>query len=208
MKQILFIGFFGMQQKHAGIYINMWKNLGANVDNEVYRINDTFNIYKHHKIRNKFIPKKQHYDIIYCISGGSLHMLNLLQAKNKFTYNKIIFDSGPYLYDTCQAENYLKQMYPTTLKYIPIEKILNVYYGEKIKVVNKEYESVVLNLNVPKLILTSKTDTMIDQIYIKNYIKSSTNIKHIEFEKGSHANIYKTNKDEYTAIMFEALNNI
>lgn len=174
-----------MQQKHAGIYIIMWKNLGANVDNE---------------IRNKFIPKKQHYDIIYCISGGSLHMLNLLQAKNKFTYNKIIFDSGPYLYNTCQAENYLK--------YIPIEKILNVYYGEKIKVVNKEYESVVLNLNVPKLILTSKTDTMIDQIYIKKYIKSSTNIKYIEFEKGSHANIYKTNKDEYTAIMFEALNNI
>ena len=112
MKKVIFTGFFGMTHKHASTYIKMWNSLGYNVDFEPYKISDV--LYagdRFKKIRKEFIPKNKHYDAAYCISGGSLHMLNLIKSENNFTVNKIIFDSGPYLFSNKHIEHYLHYTY-------------------------------------------------------------------------------------------------
>jgi hypothetical protein len=198
------MGFFGMQQKHAEHYMRMWENIGATVDFESYQIRDIFSIKKQHDIiRATYQPKNSHYDAVYCISGGCLHLLNLVQAKKSFTYDRLIFDSGPYLYSMSQTEHYIHQMYPA-LKVIPVKRILDLYYVNKIESKNSEYKSVVLNAPVKKLVLTSQTDRIVDQVFIADFVRQSGST-HVKFPSGTHANIYKANKEEYKSALLDFL---
>lgn len=206
MAKVLFAGFFGMQKKHTIRYIDLWKKLGSNVvDHEPYELQDIFRVNAYPIIREKFCSRQPHYDIVYCISGGSLHMLNLIKAKNSFTFDRIVFDSGPYQFSVRQAENYAQQLFPWT-KMLPMYSALNMAYKKCTIPLNKEHRDFFLNVNVPKLILTSKTDLIIDSQFIAEYTKSQSNCTHIQFATGAHANIYKTNQDEYENAIFKFLN--
>ena len=207
MKNIIFTGFFGMKQSHAIKYINMWNKLGYNVDFEPYKISDVLlggNRYK--TIRNNFKPKNKHYDAAYCISGGCLHMLNLISAKNNFTIDKIIFDSGPYLFSTKHIEHYLYySMFDSHINKLPISNIIDIIYKMNNidpDIYNKEYYKSLLKPDLPKLILTCKSDKLIINDFINDLSKSPNTI-HREFENGKHANIYSANKDSYIVYINE-----
>jgi hypothetical protein len=195
MKRVIFTGFFGMTTNHAQKYINMWNKLGYSVDFEPYTISDVLlGEPRYNKIQNNFVPKNKHYDVAYCISGGSLHMKNLISAKNNFTIKKIIFDSGPYLFSTKHIEHYIHQMYFKTYK-PPLNGILTHFYkfnNSNIDKYNKEYYNTLLN-PIPKLILTCKNDKIIVNDFI-NDLKKSNNVQYHEFEQGKHGNIYKYNE--------------
>ena len=197
MKKVIFTGFFGMKHKHAEIYTNMWKNLGYDINYEPYTISDVLLPHKNFtRIRNTFKPKYTHYDIAYCISGGCLHMHNLMSAKNNFTIDKVVFDSGPYLFSSNHIENYIHNTYFTKLYKIPLTNSLDYIYEKNkvdLKEYNREYNTTLLSNEIPKLILTSKNDNIIVRPFINSLIKN--NIQHHEFEKGKHANLYKYNKD-------------
>jgi hypothetical protein len=202
MKNVIFTGFFCMKQSHALKYITMWNKLGYNVDFEPYKISDVLlggNRYK--TIRNNFIPKNKHYDAAYCISGGCLHMLNIISAKNNFTINKIIFDSGPYLFSSKHIEHYIHYSFcePNNIYKLPLNNFINNMY--KINNINldnhnEEYYKLLLKPELPKLILTSKKDKIIVNDFIST-LKNTNNIQHHEFENGKHGNIYIPNKDLY-----------
>jgi len=195
--KVCFIGFFGMQKKHAEPYINMWRTLGAHTDCENYSIADLMRPQsKHEVIRNTFQPKHSHYDAVHCISGGSLYFLLLLQAKRTFTFSKIIFDSGPYTFDNKQTQIYTHQMFPFT-KLLPIKTILNTYHGMPTMLTLQEaHKKQVLYTPHPKLILTSKVDKTFDREFVDQYNRNSR-AHRIEFERGKHANIYNDNKEKY-----------
>jgi hypothetical protein len=200
--KVCFIGFFGMQKKHANIYTNMWRTLGAHADCENYSIQNLFRFSKHEEICKTFQPKQPHYDTVHCISGGSLYFLLLLQAKKTFTFSKIIFDSGPYTFDHKQTQIYAHQMFPFT-KPLPVESILNACHGISTMLTLQEaHKKQVLYTPHPKLILTSKVDTIFDREFVDQYTRNS-GAKRIEFEKGSHANIYKVNNEEYTQHIYD-----
>lgn len=189
--KVCFIGFFGMQKKHADTYINMWRTLGADTDCENYSIQNIFRYSKHEIILKTFQPKQPHYD-----AGGSLYFLLLLQAKNTFTFSKIVFDSGPYTFDNKQTQIYAHQMFPIT-KLLPIKTILNTYHGiPPLLALQEAHKKHVLYTPHPKLILTSKLDNTIDREFVHQYTRNS-GAKRIEFERGKHANIYNDNKEEY-----------
>ena len=198
MKRVIFTGFFGMTSKHSHIYINMWESLGYKIDYEPYKISDVLlGGNRFEKIRNNFKPKHKHYDMMYCISGGCLHAHNLISAKNNFTIDKIIFDSGPYLFSTKHIEHYINNTYSYKL---PLSNIMDTIY--KIRKVdhvqyNKEYYNTLLKKDIPKLIITSKKDKIIVRQFIESLILNDNNIKYCEFENGKHANIYNYNKTEY-----------
>ena len=200
--KVLFTGFFGIQPKHTQHYISMWKKLNATVDPEPYHLRDVFSVnHRHAIIRDTFQPKQAHYDVIHCISGGCLYLFNLLQAKHSFTYDRIIFDSGPYLYSTPQVENFVHQTYPNS-KCIPVKRLIDIYYNNKLGPVNAEYERTVLYTPADKLVLTSTMDRTIDQPFVEDFIHK-TGAKHVKFPTGAHANIYKTNMDEYTSALMD-----
>lgn len=192
---VCFIGFFGMKDNHASKYVNLWNSLNASTD--CYK----YSAYKHilrtsnHKIlRESFEPKKMHYDVVHCISGGSLYLHLLLTSKKTFTYSKIIYDSGPYTFDHKQTENYAHQTFPIT-RLLPVKNILNAINGNVASQLKDEHKS---NLYTPhkKLVLTCKSDNVIDREFIKQFIYCS-GAHNIEFNKGNHANLYKSNKEEY-----------
>ena len=194
--KVCFIGFFGMQKKHADTYINMWRTLGAHTDCENYSIQNLFRYSNHEKVRKTFQPKQPHYDTVHCISGGSLYFILLLQAKNTFTFSKIIFDSGPYTFDHKQTQIYAHQMFPFT-KLLPVKTILNTCHGIPTMLTLQEaHKKHVLYTPHPKLILTSKVDKTFDRDFVDQYTRNS-GAHRIEFEKGIHANIYNDNKEEY-----------
>jgi hypothetical protein len=208
MKKVIFTGFFGMKQKHAEIYISMWKKIGYGVSYEPYSTTDVLlagNKFK--EIRNNFKPQHKHYDAAYCISGGCLHMHNLICAKNNFTIDKVIFDSGPYLFNSKHIDNYIHKTYFNKYNQtIPFEKMLtNMYEMRKIYLesYNKEYYNTLLNKDLPKLILLGKEDNIIYRPFVTELINNShhNNIVHHEFEKGNHANLYKYNREDYIDIV-------
>ena len=53
-----------------------------------------------------------------------------------------------------------------------------------------------------KLVLTSKLDKTIDRKFVMEFIHSSGS-QHLEFLKGSHANLYQSNKEEYTQTLID-----
>jgi hypothetical protein len=196
--KVCFIGFFGMQKKHADTYINMWRTLDARADYESYTIADIMRIprSRHDIIRETFQPKQPHYDTVHCISGGSLYFLLLLQAKKTFTFSKIVFDSGPYTYDHKQTQIYAREVFPIT-KLLPVKTILNTFHGiSTMLALQEEHEKHILYTPHPKLILTSKVDKTFDREFVDQYTRNS-GAHRIEFEKGKHANIYNDNKEEY-----------
>ena len=194
--KVCFIGFFGMQKKHADIYINMWRMLGAHTDCENYSIKTVVRYSNHEIILKTFQPKQPHYDAVHCISGGSLYFLLLLQAKKTFTFSKIIFDSGPYTFDNKQTQIYAHQMFPIT-KLLPVKTILDTCHGMSTMLTLQEaHKKHVLYTPHPKLILTSKLDNTIDREFVDQYTRNSGTHR-IEFERGKHANIYNDNKEEY-----------
>jgi hypothetical protein len=152
-------------------------------------------ISNHKTTRELFEPKKNHYDIVHCISGGSLYLHLLLTSKKTFTYSKIIYDSGPYTFDHKQTEIYAHQTFPIT-KCLPVKNILNAVNGDATVTLIDEHKST-LYTSHEKLVLTSKLDKTIDRDFVMKYIHDS-GAKHIEFSKGVHANLYLTNKEEYT----------
>jgi hypothetical protein len=152
-------------------------------------------ISNHKTTRELFEPKKNHYDIVHCISGGSLYLHLLLTSKKTFTYSKIIYDSGPYTFDHKQTEIYAQQTFPIT-KCLPVKNILNAVNGDATVTLIDEHKST-LYTSHEKLVLTSKLDKTIDRDFVMKYIHDS-GAKHIEFSKGVHANLYLTNKEEYT----------
>ena len=160
---------------------------------------------KFKEIRNNFKPQHKHYDVAYCISGGCLYMHNLICAKNNFTIDKVIFDSGPYLFNTKHIDNYVHYTFFNKYKQgIPIDKMLaNMYVMRKIdlEVYNKEYYNTLLNKDLPKLILLGKEDNIIYRPFVKELISNDNNIEHHEFEKGIHANLYKYNREDYIDIV-------
>jgi hypothetical protein len=144
--------------------------------------------------------EKNHYDIVHCISGGSLYLHLLLTSKKTFTYSKIIYDSGPYTFDHKQTEIYAHQTFPIT-KCLPVKNILNAVNGDASITLIDEHKNT-LYTSHEKLVLTSKLDKTIDREFVMKYIHDSS-AKHIEFSKGIHANLYSTNKEEYTASLFD-----
>jgi hypothetical protein len=205
MKKIIFSGFFGMKPNVAKHYIKFLQHLGHKVDFEPYSISDVLVPWKYKNIRAKFVPKESHYDAMYCISGGCLHMLNLIP---KITVDKIIFDSGPYNHSSKHIEHFIKNKYHVPF---PLEKLIDTTYSVcklgSIEAVNVEYWKTILEPARPQLILTSKLDKIIDQNFVRNYAKDKKNIEHIEFDSGQHANIYKYNTEKYTALVQKFINN-
>jgi hypothetical protein len=195
--KVCFIGFFGMKKKHAETYINMWRTLGAHTDCENYTIADIMRMQsRHEEIRNTFQPKQPQYDTVHCISGGSLYLLLLMQAKNTFTFSKLVFDSGPYTFDHKQTQNYLHQTFPFT-KLLPVKPILDTFHGmSTLLALQEAHKKQVLYSPHPKLILTSKLDNTIDREFVDQYNRNS-GAHRVEFERGKHANIYNDNKEEY-----------
>ena len=203
--KVCLIGFFGMQKKHADTYINMWRTLGAHTDCENYSIQNLFRYSKHEEVRKTFRPKQPHYDTVHCISGGSLYFLLLLQAKNTFTFSKIVFDSGPYTFDNKQTQIYAHQMFPIT-KLLPIKTILNTYHGiPTLLALQEAHKKQVLYTPHKKLILTSKVDKIFDREFVDQYTRNSGTHR-IEFERGKHANIYNDNKEEYIQSISDFIN--
>jgi hypothetical protein len=193
---VCFIGFFGMKQQHANKYIDLWNNLNASTNYYKYSdYKDILTTSNHKKTRELFEPKKNHYDIVHCISGGSLYLHLLLTSKKTFTYSKIIYDSGPYTFDHKQTEIYAHETFPIT-KCLPVKNILNAVNGDATMTLIDEHKST-LYTSHNKLVLTSKFDKTIDRDFVMKYIHDS-GAKHIEFSKGYHANLYLTNKEEYT----------
>jgi len=198
---VCFIGFFGIKQQHANKYIDLWNNLNASTNYYTYSAyKDLILTTSSHKTRELFEPKKNHYDIVHCISGGSLYLHLLLTSKKTFTYSKIIYDSGPYTFDHKQTENYAHETFPIT-KCLPVKNILNAVNGDFLAILKDEHKSN-LYTSHEKLVLTSKLDKTIDREFVMKYIHDS-GAKHIEFSKGSHANLYSTNKEEYTQSLFD-----
>ena len=193
---VCFIGFFGIKQQHVNKYIDLWNNLNTSTDCYKYSAyKDILTSSNHKTTRELFEPKKTHYDIVHCISGGSLYLHLLLTSKKTFTYSKIIFDSGPYTFDHNKTEIYAHQTFPTT-KYFPVKNILNAINGNSALKLKEEHKNT-LYTSHNKLALTSKLDKTIDREFVMKYIDDS-GAKHIEFSKGGHANLYSTNKEEYT----------
>jgi hypothetical protein len=193
---VCFIGFFGIKQQHVNKYIDLWNNLNASTNYYKYSsYKDIFTSSNHKTTRELFEPKKNHYDIVHCISGGSLYLHLLLTAKKTFTYSKIIYDSGPYTFDHKQTEIYIHQTYPIT-KFLSVKNILSAMNENEMLKLKEEHKN---NLYTPheKLVLTSKLDKTIDRDFVMKYIDKS-GAKHTEFSKGQHANLYLTNKEEYT----------
>jgi hypothetical protein len=193
---VCFIGFFGIKHQHVNKYIDLWNNLNASTNYYKYSpYKDLLTISNHKTTRELFEPKKNHYDIVHCISGGSLYLHLLLTSKKTFTYSKIIYDSGPYTFDHKQTEIYAHQTFPIT-KCLPVKNILNAVNGDATVTLIDEHKST-LYTSHEKLVLTSKLDKTIDRDFVMKYIHDS-GAKHIEFSKGVHANLYLTNKEEYT----------
>lgn len=193
---VCFIGFFGMKDKHASKYVNLWNTLNASTD--VYKYSaykDVLSTSSYKILRESFEPKKMHYDIVHCISGGSLYLHVLLTSKHTFTYSKIIYDSGPYTFDNKQTENYAHQTFPIT-RLLPVKKICNAIHGDMPSKLLVEHKSN-LYTSHKKLVLTCKSDVTIDREFLKQFIYCS-GAHHIEFNKGSHANLYQPNKEEYS----------
>jgi len=195
---VCFIGFFGIKQQHANKYIDLWNKLNASTNYykySAYKDILTISNHNHKTNRELFEPKKNHYDIVHCISGGSLYLHLLLTSKKTFTYSKIIYDSGPYTFDHKQTEIYAHQTFPIT-KCLPVKNIFNAINGDIMAILKDEHKST-LYTSHNKLVLTSKLDKTIDREFVMKYIHDS-GAKHIEFSKGVHANLYLTNKEEYT----------
>lgn len=198
---VCFIGFFGMKHQHANKYIDLWNNLNASTNYYNYSAyKDILTSSNHKTTRELFEPKKNHYDIVHCISGGSLYLHLLLTSKKTFTYSKIIYDSGPYTFDHKQTEIYTHQTFPIT-KCLPVKKILNAINGDASTMLMDEHKSN-LYTSHEKLVLTSKLDKTIDREFVMKYIDKS-GAKHVEFNKGVHANLYLTNKEQYTESLFD-----
>ena len=69
---VCFIGFFGIKQQHANKYIDLWNNLNASTKYYKYSAyKDVLSTSSYKTTRELFEPKKNHYDIVHCISGGS-----------------------------------------------------------------------------------------------------------------------------------------
>jgi hypothetical protein len=193
---VCFLGFFGIKQQHANKYIDLWNNLNASTNYYEYSAyKDVLTTSSYKITRELFEPKKNHYDIVHCISGGSLYLHLLLTSKKTFTYSKIIYDSGPYTFDHKQTENYAHETFPIT-KCLPLKNILNAINGDVVAIIKNEHKNT-LYTSHEKLVLTSKLDKTIDREFVMKYIHDSR-AKHIEFSKGTHANLYSTNKEEYT----------
>ena len=193
---VCFIGFFGIKNQHVNKYIELWNGLNASTNYYKYSAyKDVLTCSSNKITRELFEPKKNHYDIVHCISGGSLYLHLLLTSKKTFTYSKIIYDSGPYTFDHKQTEIYAHQTFPIT-KCLPVKNILNAVNGDVAAILKDEHKST-LYTSHNKLALTSKLDKTIDREFVMKYIHDS-GAKHIEFSKGGHANLYSTNKEEYT----------
>lgn len=198
---VCFIGFFGMKSRHANKYVNLWNGLNMTSDVYNYSYKDIFHISSYSKFRESFQPKKKHYDVIHCISGGSLYLHLLLTSKNTFTYSKIIYDSGPYTFDHKQMEIYAHETFPIT-RCLPVKNIMNAINGDKVVSILKEEHKSNLYGSHEKLVLTGKLDKTIDRKFVMEFIHSSGS-QHLEFYKGSHANLYQPNKEEYTQTLIE-----
>jgi hypothetical protein len=193
---ICFIGFFGIKNNHVDKYIKLWDSLNASTDYYKYDVfKDLFNASNYKKKRELFEPKKEHYDVIHCISGGSLYLHMLLTSKRNFTYSKIIYDSSPYTFEPKQVEVYAHQTFPIT-KYLPIKNIVNLYNEEAYKSLRIEHKNTLYSQH-KKLVLTSKLDKTIDREFVLKFIDNSR-AQHLEFCQGKHANLYSYNKEEYT----------
>lgn len=203
MKRVIFTGFFGITNKQASHYTKMWNGLGYNVDYEPYNIMDVL-LFKKKYINRKIIPKVQHYDVVYSISGGCFHMSNILLANKHITYDKVIFDSGPYSYNTKHLEHYVneKYLFKYKLNHIPVDTIINKFYQFRkidLALYNKNYNDNFISTSKPTLLLTYKNDNIIVKPYIDQLVLSNTH--HYEFEKGEHANLYRTNPQLYIDII-------
>jgi hypothetical protein len=199
---VCFLGFFGMKQQHANKYIDLWNNFNASTNYYKYSAyKDVLTSSSYKTTRELFEPKKNHYDIVHCISGGSLYLHLLLTSKKTFTYSKIIYDSGPYTFDHKQTEIYAHETFPIT-KCLPVKNILNAINGDVGAIMKNEHKNTLYNTSHEKLVLTSKLDKTIDREFVMKYIHDS-GAKHIEFSKGNHANLYSTNKEEYTQSLFD-----
>lgn len=198
---VCFIGFFGIKHQHVNKYIDLWNNLNASTNYYKYSpYKDLLTISNYKTTRELFEPKKNHYDIVHCISGGSLYLHLLLTSKKTFTYSKVIYDSGPYTFDHKQTEIYIHQTYPIT-KFLSVKNIFSAMNENEMLKLKEEHKNN-LYTSHEKLVLTSKLDKTIDRDFVMKYIDKS-GAKHIEFNKGQHANLYLTNKEEYTASLFD-----
>lgn len=207
MKKVLFVGFFGMAEKHAKHYINMWNNMNCKVDYYPYSTLDVLNYQKWLSLRETFEPKEKKYDVAHCISGGSLYLHTLQRAKNPVVFDKLILDSGPYLPSSKHIENYVQQSFGITG--IPLDKAIRAFY--KMQNCNfekdeKEFREHTLHDKIPKLVIFSEQDKLIIQDFIKKFVEENKNnklFKHHAFRTGKHADLYRQHPEKYKELINE-----
>lgn len=200
--KVLFIPWFYAKPKNINKYLQLYKKKGINPDIINYRPVDALFYSGHHSLYNRFKKDKKDYDMVHCVSGGSLVLYNLI--KGGWTTNKIIFDSCPMFPTLDCTVNYLKENNnKMNLSEETLSKIVkNVWHLDSIiyKCSNNyasqmldDYNNIVLDQSRKMIILTDPDDKIVQH----NKISKDINIPTVYFKNSKHAQHLRSNPEKY-----------
>ena len=197
--RVLFCGFFGIKDKHIKLYSDLWKCLGAKeVDVYKYNIMDAVSYSRWKTFRKSVLQHvNKEYDVAYVMSGGSLHLHNLYYHVNPVRYKSIIYDSGPYLPRAHQVERYIHNKFHLKLPYQSMINQIWKIEGANIPYENKLYLEQTHHPDIPKLVLYSQNDNLIDNGDIQDFIKNQRICKYYNFQNAEHVQLYKKYPEIY-----------
>jgi len=201
--RILFIPWFYAKPKHINKYLNLYEKHGINHDIIHYQPKDALFYSGHHKMYNKFKEAKKEYDMIHCVSGGSLVLYNLI--KGGWQTNKIIFDSCPmfptldcttnYIHKYNNKYNFSEEMIKKTVKTIwNFDDIINSNSKNYKSEMLKNYNKVIFDKSRKMLILTDPDDKLVQYDKIEDlkipteYFYKSKHAQHIIFHEKKYNN--------------------
>jgi len=208
--KVLITGFFLMKPKHMVHYTQLWKYLGATeVDCYQYPVIDAVSYTRWKHIRETR-QEMQKYDVVFCMSGGSLYLHNLRHnAYNPIEYDKIVYDSGPFFPNAKQGEHYVNNTLNCTL---PLQSVINFVWRLEgctdsiLKQENTSYLDNTHHQDIPKLILTSDEDKVIIQSDIEDFVSKQTDCLHHRFKTGGHVQLYRKHPEEYQEMLHTFIN--
>ena len=183
------------------MYINIFPKVKLDIID--YNIFDGITYTGRKNIMNgKFADKISYkdYDMIHTFSGGCLVLYSLMQMKNKISYNKVIFDSGPFFPTPEQASNYICNIYGINNQNINNILINNIALFWKLEGINWkkgliDYNKWLYSIN-NSLCLHSINDTLLDYKEINKW-SLKTNTKIVNFNNSEHVQLYRYEKDKY-----------
>ena len=201
-KNVLMCGFFGMKRRHAEIYKSMWESIGTKVEIQGYEIHQAATYTGWKSVRKTARIGRAHYDAAFVMSGGSLHLHNLVHSDQGkelgLSYDRLIYDSGPYLPKASHANRYVSGQFGFP---ISVEGLVRAYWGWEGYVDDKEeidrYLSTTHATSIPKLCLLSENDKLIDKQDVENVMTTTDSSHCVVFSEGKHADIYRHNKEQY-----------